>query len=233
MGATDNPAEMHSLLKALAPMHIKKGVKVEYLPKFGDALLKTLKVRVVEGAWEGLVLKRPRSLTGDACVRVQGVMQTRFTIEMTSAWEWLWSWISQSFIMSIEDCSTEQTLISQSWDMAMDNCEASPYTHGVPKYREGSVQLVCFRRQCALRLNDGRDDACAETNDDACAETNDDACAETNVLFNTPQLTLGSWCVLEAALGAQRALAIRVLAIRAMDHPEEGMSALVSARLRQ
>lgn len=99
VAAVDNPANMHELLKSLAPMHIQKGVKVEYLPTFGSALITTLK----------------------------HIMGSRFTVEMTSAWEWLWSWISQSFIMSIEEASTEQTIVSQSWDMAMDNCPGSEF----------------------------------------------------------------------------------------------------------
>lgn len=99
VSSTDNPAALHEQLKSLAPMHIKKGVKAEYLPRFGEALLKTLV-----------------DCIGPA-----------FTTEMRAAWEWLWAWLTQSFIMSLEEASTEATILSQSWDMAMDNCPGTEF----------------------------------------------------------------------------------------------------------
>eukprot|EP00282_Hemiselmis_andersenii_P023993 CAMPEP_0172001742 /NCGR_PEP_ID=MMETSP1041-20130122/3034_1 /TAXON_ID=464988 /ORGANISM="Hemiselmis andersenii, Strain CCMP439" /LENGTH=1380 /DNA_ID=CAMNT_0012655407 /DNA_START=13 /DNA_END=4155 /DNA_ORIENTATION=+ len=99
VASTDNPASMHEQLKALAPMHIKKGVKPEYLPGFGEALVDTL----------------------------DETMKGKFTTEMRAAWEWLWTWISQSFIMSLEEASNEATILSQSWDMAMDNCPGNEF----------------------------------------------------------------------------------------------------------
>jgi len=99
VASTDNPASMHEQLKALAPMHIKKGVKAEFLPGFGLALVDTL----------------------------DETMKGQFTTEMRAAWEWLWTWISQSFIMSLEEASNEATILSQSWDMAMDNCPGNEF----------------------------------------------------------------------------------------------------------
>jgi hemoglobin-like flavoprotein len=91
--SVDNPQKLHEQLKGLAPMHLKLGVKKEYLPTFGKTLVDV----------------------------ISGQMKGEFTESYRAAWEWLWSWLSQSMTQSLEEASAEATILSTSWDMAMDN----------------------------------------------------------------------------------------------------------------
>ncbi len=71
----DSPAALHEKLRALAPMHLKKGVKKEQLPRFGQCLVNML----------------------------EGILKENFTKEYRAAWEWLWTWLSQSLEQSLEE----------------------------------------------------------------------------------------------------------------------------------
>lgn len=50
-----------------------------------------------------------------------------FVCVRRAAWEWLWSWLSQSMEQSLEEASNEATILTQSWDMAMDNCPGTEF----------------------------------------------------------------------------------------------------------
>lgn len=78
--AVDSPASLHETLKALAPMHLKKGVSATHLPAFGRSLVST----------------------------VEEILDGRFTTEMRAAWEWLWAWLSQSMASSLEEAVSKQ-----------------------------------------------------------------------------------------------------------------------------
>ena len=71
----DNPGSLHEKLRNLAPMHLKKGVKKEQLPRFGVCLVNML----------------------------EGILKEGFTQEYRAAWEWLWTWLSQSLEQSLEE----------------------------------------------------------------------------------------------------------------------------------
>lgn len=44
-------------------------------------------------------------------------------LQVKAAWEWLWAWLSQILAQSLEDARNEATIITQSWDIAVDNYE--------------------------------------------------------------------------------------------------------------
>jgi len=91
--SVDNPYSMYQKLQGLAPMHIEKGVGKEHLPIMGETLFSVL----------------------------EDVLQDKFTVQVRTAWEWLWAWLGATFTQSIEECGNEQTVISTSWNLAMDN----------------------------------------------------------------------------------------------------------------
>lgn len=66
-------------------MHIKLGVKKEYLPRFGETLVDM----------------------------ISSMLKDLMTEQYRAAWEWLWTWLSQSMIQSLEEASNEATILSQ------------------------------------------------------------------------------------------------------------------------
>uniref|UniRef100_A0A7S1E185 Globin domain-containing protein n=1 Tax=Hemiselmis andersenii TaxID=464988 RepID=A0A7S1E185_HEMAN len=90
--AVEDVTAMKNKLKALAPMHLKVGVKIEHSVRMGKALFATFEEILGEG----------------------------WTSEIRAAWEWLWSWLSQLLHQSLEDARNEATVVTYSWDLAMD-----------------------------------------------------------------------------------------------------------------
>lgn len=43
-----------------------------------------------------------------------------YTSEVKAAWEWLWAWLSQVMAQTLEDARNETTVLSHSWDIALD-----------------------------------------------------------------------------------------------------------------
>ena len=93
VAAVEDPLAIQAKLKSLAPMHLKKGVKPEYTDRMGSALFQTLKE----------------------------VLGNDFNAEVRAAWEWLWAWLSQVMAQSLEDAMNEATVLTYSWDLALDN----------------------------------------------------------------------------------------------------------------
>lgn len=56
-------------------LSVERGVKEEQLPAFGKSLLKT----------------------------IRDVLGSDFTLEASGAWDWLWTWLSQVFLLSLEE----------------------------------------------------------------------------------------------------------------------------------
>jgi len=93
VAAVEDPVAINKRLKALAPMHLKVGVKPEHTDRMGSALYVTLD-----------------QVLGDA-----------YTAEVKAAWEWLWAWLSMVMAQSLEDATNEATVLTYSWDIALDN----------------------------------------------------------------------------------------------------------------
>lgn len=58
-----------------AILPVERGVKEEQLPFFGKFLLKT----------------------------IRDILGSDFTLEASGAWDWLWTWLSQVFLLSLEE----------------------------------------------------------------------------------------------------------------------------------
>ena len=93
VSAVEDVTMMKNKLKALAPMHLRVGVKTEHAGIMGKALMRTFET----------------------------VLKERWTSEVSAAWEWLWSWLTQLFQQSLEDAINEATVLTYSWDLALDN----------------------------------------------------------------------------------------------------------------
>uniref|UniRef100_A0A6U4YXK8 Globin domain-containing protein n=1 Tax=Hemiselmis andersenii TaxID=464988 RepID=A0A6U4YXK8_HEMAN len=93
VAAVEDPVAINKKLKSLAPMHLRKGVKPEHTERMKVALYTTL----------------------------QQVLGDDYTAEVKAAWEWLWSWLSQEMQQSLEDATNEATVLTYSWDLALDN----------------------------------------------------------------------------------------------------------------
>ncbi len=88
-----SPPSMHEKLESLAPMHIQKGVRATDMPAMGKVLF--------------TVLHR--------------ALDTEFTDEIKDAWSWVWAWLSKSMTITLESAGGNVSLVSQSWDICMDN----------------------------------------------------------------------------------------------------------------
>ena len=89
----EDPTALYEQLKALAPMHVQKGVSQSHLPHMQESILKVLSSQ----------------------------LGSDYTLEVKTAWEWLWSWVSETLLQTMDEVTNDQTVISRSWDMALDN----------------------------------------------------------------------------------------------------------------
>jgi hemoglobin-like flavoprotein len=88
-----SPPKMHEMLERLAPLHIQRGVRTTDMPSMGKVLFSVLH----------------KSLGSE------------FTEAIQEAWGWVWAWLTKSMILTLESAGGNNSLISQSWDICMDN----------------------------------------------------------------------------------------------------------------
>mmetsp|Transcript_48663 Transcript_48663/g.99363 ORF Transcript_48663/g.99363 Transcript_48663/m.99363 type:complete len:1196 (+) Transcript_48663:44-3631(+) len=96
MGLVENvedPTALYEQLKKLAPMHVERGVSKDHLPFMQVSILKALEV----------------GLGPD------------YNLDVKSAWEWMWTWVSETLLQTMDEVANDQTVITRSWDMALDN----------------------------------------------------------------------------------------------------------------